>query len=177
MQNYIAENLGNATTVIWWKTYSPPTWLLGDMGEECSTVDLMGAKRSRVHRALEETKGSCGIQGELAETKVKEVYFVAPVALELKLEQPLDDDDEQEEEKTEEVVISKDEGKRERGYRLRKVWEYRNHLGLDDLDFDFEKDGIVGAVWKVIEGRGLGIWRVENVADETCIDVIEDVRR
>lgn len=144
VQNYIAEYLGNATSVIWWKTYSPPTWLLGEMNERCSTVDLMGAKKSVVEEKLEQEKGGCDVERE--EMKSKETYLVAPLAMN--------------------VEKNMESGKQL--YRLRKVWVYRSHLGLDDLDFDFEQDGILGAVMKVWDGRGLGIWRVEDPADESC---------
>ena len=142
-QNYIAEHLGNATTVIWWKTYSPPTWLLGEMSERCSTVDLMGAKWSVVEERLEQGKGGCGVEsGE----KSKETYLVAPLAMNV-----------------EQYV-----GGGKQLYRLRKVWVYRSHLGLDDLDFDFEKHGVLGVVMKVWDSRGLGIWRVEDHTNKSC---------
>ena len=161
VQTYIAENLENASEVIWWKTYSPPTWLLGEVNENLKTVGLMGAKRSVVIETLERVKGGCGIGGA-AERNFKEVYFVAPLALSVEEEQG----------GVEVAEKGKVTKKSERGYRLRKVWVYRNHLGLDDLDLDFEKDEVLGAVMKVIGNRGLGIWRVEDVNDETCLGAV-----
>lgn len=141
VQNYIAEHLGNATSVVWWKTYSPPTWLLGEMNERCSTEDLMGAKRSVVDEKLEQEKGVCGV--ELKGSGSKETYLVAPLAMN----------------------VEKDVDGGKQLYKLQKVWVYRSHLGFDDLDFDFGKDGVFGAVIKVWDSRGLGIWRV---VDESC---------
>ena len=149
VQNYIAEHLGNATSVIWWKTYSPPTWLLGEMNERCSTVDLMGAKRNIVEERLEQEKGGCGVGPE--GTGSKEAYLVAPLAMD----------------------AERDVAGGKHRYRLQKVWVYRSHLGLDDLNFDFEKGGVLGAVMKVWDSRGLGIWRVEeDPADESCTKAV-----
>lgn len=147
VQTYIAEHLGNATTVVWWKTYSPPTWLLGEMGERCVTADLMGAERGVVAARLEKEKGGCG-KGKMEEGR-RETYLVAPVAMDV------------------ESGLLGEEGKQ--GFTLRKVWVYRNHLGLDDLDLDFKRDGVLGAVIKVVDARGLGIWRVEDPADQSCV--------
>lgn len=148
VQNYIAENLENATTVIWWKTYSPPTWLLGDMNEVCKTVDLMGAKQDVVFLELELEKGRCPSgEGATSGGMVKETYLVAPLATGIETEM---------------------NGIAQRGFNLRQVWLYRNHLGFDDLDFDFKKDGAIGAVTKVWDSRGLGVWRVEDQTHESC---------
>lgn len=147
VQNYIAENLGNATTVIWWKTYSPPTWLLGEMNEVCKTVDLMGENQDWVFVQLELEKGGCPSGGgPTSGGVINETYLVAPLATEIE---------------TEREGIG-------RGFSLRRVWLYRNHLGLDDLDFDFEQDGAIGAIMKVWDSRGLGVWRVEDPAHESC---------
>ncbi|KAF8475728.1 Alg9-like mannosyltransferase family-domain-containing protein [Kalaharituber pfeilii] len=150
-QNFIAENLENATTVIWWKTYSPPTWLLGEMNERCETLDLMGAERSALLDKLETEKGTCGWQSD-ANTpsspvgNLKETYLVAPVSKHVT-----------------------DPAYSAVGYRLEKVWEYKNHLSFDDLDFDFNKDGYIGSVKKIfVDERGLGIWRVVDAQSPEC---------
>lgn len=148
VQNYIAENLGNATAVIWWKTYSPPTWLLGNMNEVCRTVDLMGAKQDLVFVELELEKGGCTSprNGATPGETINETYLVAPLATHIE---------------TGREWIG-------RGFSLQRVWLYRNHLGLDDLDFDFEKDGVIGAIMKLWDSRGLGVWRVEDPTHQSC---------
>ena len=147
-QTYISAHLENATHVIWWKTYSPPTWLLGEMNEHCQTIDLMGAKREVVFEKLHQEKGGCTVGNETTLGKPsKSTYLVAPIALNIETE-------------------TTENGK---SFRLDRIWVYRNHLGLDDLDMDIEKDGILGAISKVIESRGIGIWRVVDPQELNCI--------
>lgn len=43
----------NITTVVWWKTLSPPNYLLGQRASEIETVDLMGIPGSRMMEMLE----------------------------------------------------------------------------------------------------------------------------
>lgn len=38
----------NVGKVVWWKTYKPPTWLLGIKGREIETVDFMGGSVTKV---------------------------------------------------------------------------------------------------------------------------------
>lgn len=38
----------NITQAFWWKTYSPPTWLLGDRAGSVQTIDLMGLDKMDV---------------------------------------------------------------------------------------------------------------------------------
>jgi phosphatidylinositol glycan class Z len=43
---------------------------------------------------------------------------------------------------------------------LYEVWNYRQHLNLDDMDF--ENDGVWKTLSRVVGGRGLVIWRVSK---------------
>ncbi|KAI5810155.1 Alg9-like mannosyltransferase family-domain-containing protein [Peziza echinospora] len=142
MQLHIRDTFPNATRVGWWKTYSPPTWLLGEMAGTCETVDLMGSNATVVVEWLAASYGACSSAGEGAG---RETYFVKPASREV-------------------------EGAHdaERGFRLERVWVYKRHLGLDDLDVDFSRDGVWGSVRRVVDGRGLELWRVVDVREAHC---------
>ena len=43
---------------------------------------------------------------------------------------------------------------------LQPVWEYRQHIGLDDLDFG--DDGVWPTLQRVIGKRGLTVWDVKK---------------
>ncbi|KAL8755071.1 MAG: hypothetical protein Q9199_003892 [Rusavskia elegans] len=117
------------TEVFWWRTYSPPVWLLG--GKELVTVDLMGMKADemmdRVSGAIDRYKG-----GER-----RNVGLVAPrssVDLDAWIE------------RTKSNLV------------FEQLWMRENHLNLDDLDFEEDGiagtlERVVGrrglVIWKV----------------------------
>ncbi|KAI4226095.1 MAG: hypothetical protein L6R36_003449 [Xanthoria steineri] len=120
--------------VFWWRTYSPPVWLLG--GGELLTVDLMGMKAEemmdRVSGATEGYKGG-------DPTSVGLVAPKSSVDLDAWIE------------KTKSVMV------------FEQLWTTGNHLNLDDLDF--EADGIVGTLERVVGRRGLVIWKVSRIPE------------
>ncbi|KAF3901855.1 hypothetical protein AA313_de0209264 [Arthrobotrys entomopaga] len=125
-------------TVVWWKTYKPPTWLLGVSGREVETVDLMGGRVEKVVNALRTVinDGKCE----------RRAFVVAPLSA-VALNRW--------------VVGEYEDGKRERGEMvLRLVWSYGRHLNLDDMDFG--DDGVVETVKRVIGRRGIGVYEVEK---------------
>jgi phosphatidylinositol glycan class Z len=95
----------NATDVIYWKTYSPPTWLLGPLSAQVHTTNLMGAPVTTLLSALEEG-ADCGVN--------KVGYLAAPLSA-TKLDPLLDAS--------------------ELPFRLEMVWSTKWHLNMDDLDF------------------------------------------
>ena len=54
------ENMG-LTEVLWWRTYSPPVWLLG--GNNVTTTDLMGMSFEKLDRVLDSKIKGCGDRG------------------------------------------------------------------------------------------------------------------
>ena len=120
--------------VFWWRTYSPPVWLLG--GKELLTVDLMGMKAEemmdRVTGATEGYKGG-------DPTSVGLVAPKSSVDLDAWIE------------KTKSVMV------------FEQLWTTGSHLNLDDLDF--EADGIVGTLERVVGRRGLVIWKVSRIPE------------
>ncbi len=101
-QKELAASMGE---VIWWRTYSPPVWLLDH--NPIQTTDLMGTPfalmQHRVDLALAEEQGT----GKTA------VGLVAPFSS-LELE---------------------DSSWEERAMVFEEIYRYGRHLNLDDLDF------------------------------------------
>lgn len=105
---------------IWWRTYSPPSWILGNKNntlsiitstsESPTPVDL-DTKRSQL---LIDTMGSDfeyvqGLVNELQESGVSRIYLITPIASYL-------------------TSVSEPA-------KYRSVWNYTLHLDLDHLDF------------------------------------------
>ncbi|KAF3391331.1 GPI mannosyltransferase 4 [Penicillium rolfsii] len=126
------------TSVFWWKTYSPPHWLLGADNSSTpaiTTIDLMGIPGVELIQRLDQFVPECGT--------VSPIYLVAPTSATF-----LDEYAATETPRTPELQL----------YRL---WTYRKHLNLDDLDFG--DDGFVPTLARVIGRRGLRVWSVRRV--------------
>ncbi|KAL8679221.1 MAG: hypothetical protein Q9186_004463 [Xanthomendoza sp. 1 TL-2023] len=118
-----------STKVFWWKTYSPPVWLLG--GTDIVTVDLMGME---VEAMLDRVSGAIG---DTTGDEPRSVGLVAPrssVELDAWME------------KTGSVMV------------FEELWKTDNHLNFDDLDFEADGiwgtlERVVGrrglVIWKV----------------------------
>ncbi|KAI9873887.1 MAG: alpha 1,2 mannosyltransferase, partial [Pleopsidium flavum] len=120
--------------VLWWKTYSPPIWMLDGNGNGVNTTDLMGMKAENM---IEEVGVvvRCGSEG---------TYLVAPRSSEF----------------LDRYTGSREEGdgKASTDLRFKEVWTYKKHLNLDDLDF--AEDGVWATVERVVGRRGLTVWKV-----------------
>ncbi|CAG8981604.1 hypothetical protein HYALB_00009483 [Hymenoscyphus albidus] len=133
------SNQPDATNAIWWKTYSPPIWLLNGKNEFLKTHDIMGMKGSLM---LEEVGAlatchnpSTNETAYLAEDEG--TYLIAPLSAKF--------------------LDTHIAGKTS-GLYFQQVWRHRNHLNLDDLDFG--DDGVRNTLSRVVGRRGLGTWRV-----------------
>ena len=121
--------------VFWWKTYSPPRWLLGpEQDSHVDTADLMGIPGLDMIQQLNEAVPNC--------PKSSPIYLVAPTSATF-----LD----------EYTSLATPHSPNLQLYRL---WTYRNHVNLDDLDFG--DDGVLTTLKRVIGRRGLGIWSVRR---------------
>ena len=137
VQMHIAKTNETVTHAFWWKTYSPPTWLLNGKNEELKTVDLMGRPGEQMLEKVKEVLPPCRtrkppqIQGRGATYLVapRSAYFLKPY---------------QDPSRKEEVS-------------LEEVWSYRQHLNLDDMDF--ADDGVRNTISRVVGDRGLVVWR------------------
>lgn len=131
-QAWIATHRANVTTVLWWKTYSPPRWLLDGRNADAATVDLMGMPSARL---LEELHDAAACRSSPEST-----LLVAPASATFldELTGPSRADD---------TPVD-----------LQELWRYANHIGLDDLDFG--DDGVWPTLQRVVGRRGLVIWGV-----------------
>ncbi|PSN71570.1 GPI mannosyltransferase 4 [Corynespora cassiicola Philippines] len=138
VQMHIAKTNETVTHAFWWKTYSPPIWLLNGKNEELKTIDLMGMSGEKM---LEEVKGALPTCRTRKPPKIEgrgAVYLVAPRSAYFL--NPYHD-----------IHARKD-------VSLEEVWSYRRHLNLDDMDF--ADDGVWKTLGRVVGDRGLVIWRV-----------------
>ena len=99
------QNLtANMSQVFWWRTYSPPIWLLGHKVLE--TIDLMGMPPYEMQNTITAALGSdcdpyrsIGLTAPSSSVELETWLFSAQHEL-----------------------------------RVQQIWRYRNHLNLDDLD-------------------------------------------
>lgn len=135
------SNQPDATQAIWWKTYSPPIWLLNGKNEVLQTKDVMGLKGDALLDQLT-VLATCDKPADRRNQEyLKEkngTYLIAPASATW-LDPYLTN-------------------KGLQGLRFREVWRYRQHLNLDDLDFG--DDGVWNTLSRVVGRRGLVAWRV-----------------
>lgn len=145
----LSTNTGTNVTVFWWKTYSPPLWLLGDSNNShnnrnttTNTIDLMGMRApdmiSRIDTAVPLCHKNKPRNSDL-------VFLVAPRSATY-----LDT-----------YTTAKNS---DRPLRMQELYTYKKHISLDDLDF--ADDGVLHTLHRVIGRRGLSVWAVER---EGCL--------
>lgn len=132
VQTWIAEQ-PNVSHVLWWKTYSPPRWPLGERNAYVETTDLMGMSGSNMLEQLSEF-ASCHNDEYIT-------LLVAPASATF-----LDT-----------YLLSADHVST---LAFETMLQYRRHIGLDDLDFG--DDGVWNTLKRVIERRGLTVRRVSR---------------
>lgn len=138
VQMHIAKTNETISHAFWWKTYSPPTWLLNGKNENLTTVDLMGIPGQQMVDKVKETLPPCRTRKPPRIDHRGSVYLIAPwSAYYLKPFQT---------QSTKEEIS------------LEVVWSYRQHLNLDDMDF--AEDGFWKTMGRVVGDRGLVVWRV-----------------
>lgn len=133
-------------TIFWWKTYSPPLWLLGDNNElqaDIKTQDLMGMRGADMIKQIDSTVPAC--PSLLSSSKNNNlVFLVAPRSATF-----LD---------TYTSSMSSDTTPQ---LHMTEQFTYPNHLNLDDMDFG--DDGFLATITRVIGRRGLTVWSVERI--------------
>jgi phosphatidylinositol glycan class Z len=133
MQEFFSQR-ADAAHVIWWKTYSPPIWLLQGKYEGLNTYDVMGMKGDLM---LEKLRQLAPCHEPSLENQ-KGTYLVAPTSATF-----LD------------PYIS---GSDNSTLHFEEIWKYSRHLNLDDLDFG--DDGVWQTLERVVGRRGLSTWKV-----------------
>ena len=132
-------------TVFWWKTYSPPRWLLGDANRDLdidiTTRDLMGIPGQDLIHHLDQSLPACPVDGN-TQTDGNAVFVVAPKSATF----------------LDRYIHGKEDKEEEEEIELQELYTYPKHLNLDDLDFG--DDGIFATLGRVVGRRGLGVWVV-----------------
>lgn len=139
-QMHIAKTNETVSHAFWWKTYSPPTWLLNGKNEELKTVDLMGMPGEKMLKEISATLPTCRTRKIPKLGERAAIYLVAPQSAHF-LQPYLDDPKHQ-------------------NISLEHVWSYKQHLNLDDMDIP--EDGFWKTMGRVVGDRGLVIWRVSR---------------
>lgn len=140
-------------TVFWWKTYSPPLWLLGDITNieaDIQTHDLMGMPGTDMIQYLDSVIPGCpSSPNNKIDNNI--ILLVAPRSATFldtyMASSPSDTSDNK--------IISNPP------LYMTEQWTYTNHLNLDDIDFG--DDGILSTIHRVIGRRGLTVWAVERI--------------
>ncbi|KAG9229710.1 Alg9-like mannosyltransferase [Amylocarpus encephaloides] len=129
----------DATQAIWWKTYSPPIWLLNGKNEVLKTHDIMGMAGNSMLRevgALATCQKPSSVGKEYLEEE-EGTYLIAPLSA---------------------TFLDKHVLNQTSGLYFQEVWRYSRHLNLDDLDF--VDDGFWSTISRVVGRRGLVAWRI-----------------
>ena len=129
------EKQTNVAQVFWWKTYSPPMWLDGELGR-IKTKDLMGMPEDDFIGEMF-NKPECEID------RKPRSLLVAPASATF-----LDE------------YIEKGSTRLSATVRFQELFRHNKHIGLDDLDFG--GDGIWKTLQRVVGRRGLGVWQINK---------------
>lgn len=129
-QTWISQQ-SNIGHVFWWKTYSPPHWLLDGSNSWVTTHDFMGMPWDEMVVNLRRRTNF--------DPDTNRTLLVAPL-LSHNLDASVRYHDD---------MI---------GLSFHKLWSHRQHVGLDDLDFG--DDGVWPTLERVVGKRGLGVWEV-----------------
>ncbi|MCJ1247286.1 alpha 1,2 mannosyltransferase [Trapelia coarctata] len=159
----------NGTDVLWWRTYSPPVWLLDGKAapqapgasataDSLRTIDLMGIPFPALLSTISTHLPPCPAppkRGAPAATNDTALIVVAPLSsLEL-------DSYTSSATSASPIAANAKPGSRpdtREEYTWQHIHTERRHFNLDDLDF--AEDGVFGTVGRVVGRRGLGAWRV-----------------
>ena len=141
---FLGESPAVSATVFWWKTYSPPLWLLGTIDNSSlniETRDLMGVPGPDLIEELEKLLPSCSIAGS---KQVDSVFVVAPKSAAF----------------LDRYIFLPSSSSISSALELHELWSYRRHINLDDLEFGTE--GVYSTLRRVIGRRGLAVWRAKR---------------
>ncbi|EEP79339.1 conserved hypothetical protein [Uncinocarpus reesii 1704] len=143
---------GETANVFWWKTYSPPLWLLGDSTKiTIKTHDLMGIPGPDMLEKLDKSVMNCADGSVNKQGSINPTILVAPNSATF-LDQYIHYSDSKEPNGGNNLTL-----------QLNRLWKYDKHLNLDDMDFG--DDGIQTTLHRVLSRRGLNVWLVTRTCD------------
>lgn len=128
-------NQHDITQAFWWKTYSPPKYLLGHNGDQIVPRDMMGMQGDSMVEQLTNTV-ECG--------KESTTLLVAPLSATY----------------LDQYKANSSGTPNTKPIALEEVWRYSMYLNLDDMDFG--DDGVLPTLSRIIGRRGLGVWKVRK---------------
>jgi GPI mannosyltransferase 4 len=135
--------------VFWWKTYPPPTYLLGAPRINITSVPSMGMPQSELLQTLsdniEEHGTSCLLPSILKARK--DFYIAAPLSA-WRTGKPFNKKD---------LSFLTDRP----ALNLTHLATFPKHINLDDMDFG--DDGVYNTLTRMVGRRGLGVWHVERI--------------
>lgn len=151
--------------VFWWKTYPPPTYLLGippthpstNHSLNISTVPLMGLPQSELVFMLMQHFPTCdpSLVDRLTVHHAKtDIYVVAPLsAWRLDPDTPYPP--------VSNFSFSIAFNMPPAHLSMTNLATFRQHINLDDMDF--ADDGLLHTLSRVVGRRGLGVWKVDRI--------------
>lgn len=168
------RNTTTAATIYWWKTYPPPSYLLGkgahnpysDIPINVSTIALMGRPFPNLYSTLSSSVEACFVEKSKPERISQELHDSPAVFVALPFSS-LPSKYSPEYVRSSWVrtdandwSLGKKNNKLESEIRASLVARYPQHVNLDDIDF--EKYGIRGTIERVVGQMGLGLWYLER---------------
>ena len=156
--------------VFWWKTYPPPTFLLGpeslhpatNMSLNISTVPLMGYPQSELVFMLMQHMPTCDptwIERFLLHKEKTDIFVVAPLSA-WRLG-PASDSGTYEYPPVSNFSFAIDMNQPPAQLQMTNLAVFRRHINLDDLDIG--DDGVWPTLERVVGRRGLGVWKVDRI--------------
>jgi len=131
-QLWLAEQ-DDISQAFWWKTLSPPTYLLGEYARRVQTHDLMGRPGANMTDDLLRLV-PCGLTSSSV--------LVAPHSATY-----LDN-----------LIDRTQSNSNTSQLSFEHIWTYRKHLNMDDIDP--LEEGFLGTWHRIVGRRGLGIWKI-----------------
>lgn len=157
------KNMPQTVQVFWWKTYPPPTWLIGNHPTvRVRSTDLRGMTGTEMLARLDAAVPACADASASASASASvgapDVVLVAPDSAVLldkfKAESSSSSSSLSGTAPTAAAAATPP-------LTLRLLHTHHAHIGLDDLDIG--SDGLIATVSRIVGRRGLSVWRVRQV--------------
>ncbi len=154
----------NATDIMvyWWKTYPPPTYLLGapatvhntSLPVNITTVPLMGMSTADLRDKLYRSSHAAACRPQTSPKSSSAIFLAAPLSAHL-----FDSAG------SEKLFLLREHDQPPHGREMFFSQQYihRRHINLDDLDL--ADDGVMGTLGRVVGRCGIGIWRVRRICN------------
>jgi GPI mannosyltransferase 4 len=177
MPSLITKSINNTHSqahnieVFWWKTYPPPTFLLGAESKHTTTnrplnissVPLMGFPQNELVFMLMQHMPTCDpslLERLFLHKEKTDIFVVAPVAA-WRLAPPDQPDWTYTYPPLSNFSFAIDMTQPPAQLQMTNLATYRKHINLDDMGFG--DDGVWPTLQRVVGRRGLGVWKVDRM--------------